>query len=203
MAKLPHPNDPYITTDGKLLTPNVQTEDTTLDPSREALPRLKRFMPVKTRHKDDRPELDVKQQAVLCAVIGYRLMGYEIEDIADFFDLSVHEIVELLNKTTAQKTFEMMVLNIINHNADNLQGRIASHAHKAVDVLLELMDDKEQHGMVRLKASQDVLDRSGANANQFFNNINGSQRADDELNIVIMSEEDKTPKVEVNIKRGR
>lgn len=202
MNKLPHPNDPYVTSSGNIITPQKQT-DTLLDgdDTRDVLPRLVKFTPVKVRHKDDRPEKDPKEQAVVNAVVAYVLMGFDVVDIAGFFDISVDDVTSIVKKPSAQRTFEMMFLAIVNNNASNVQGRIASHANKAVDVMLDLMNDTEQHGMVRYRAAADVLDRSGANAEQFFNAGKDNQRGDDELTITIMSEEDTQSNIAVNIKR--
>lgn len=202
MSRLPHPTDPYVTTSGNIIKPVVESDNTLdMDDIREVLPRLTKFTPVKVRHKDERPEKDIKEQAVVNAVVGYLLMGFDVVDIAEFFDISVEDVTTIVKRPSAQRTFEMMFMAIINNNASNIQGRISSHANTAVDVMTSLMADTKQHGMVRYKAAADILDRSGANAEQFFNAGKDAQRSDDELSITFMNEEDKTSKVEVNIKR--
>jgi len=202
MNRLAGPNDPYVTTSGNIIQPaHVDNTDMQGSDGRTPLPQLNKFIPVKMRGKNDRPEKDAKDQAIINAVVAYKLMGFEDTDIADFFDIHVDDITMIVSKPAAQRTFEMMFMSIIHHNADNLQGRISSHAHSAIDTMVELMEDKKQHGMVRYKASADILDRSGANAEQFFSAGKDGNRADDELTITMMNEADEKSKVAVTIKR--
>lgn len=201
MVNLALPGDPYVTGFGHVVVAKDEELEQFAGRSREVLPSLLRFTPVKMRKKDDCPEKDVKTQAGLNAVIAFRIMGFDVIDIAEFFECTIAEINEMLMRPAAQRTFEMMFVNFINHNADNLQGRISSYAHKAVDTVIELMNGDKTRDDVKLKAAQDILDRSGANAEQFFNAENKGSRAEDELQITFMSETDEREKINVTIRR--
>ena len=201
MANLALPGDPYVDGFGNVIIQKGEELEQFAGRTREVLPSLQRFKPVRLRKRDDCPEKDHKTQAGLNAIIAFRVMGFEIVDIAEFFEATIAEIEEMLARPAAQRTFEMMFVNFINHNADNLQGRISSYAHRAVDTVIALMEDVEVRDDVRLKASQDILDRSGANAEQFFAASDQGSRAEDELQITFMSEGDAKDKIEVKIKR--
>jgi hypothetical protein len=66
-----------------------------------------------------------------------------------------------------------------------------------------MINDEDTRDDVRLKAAQDILDRSGAHPDQFFGETSKSQQNDDELRIVIMDEESKKERVTVELKRGK
>lgn len=138
--------------------------------------------------EDDLPEPDYQRQAALAAIVGLRLMGADNLLMSYILNTTPEQIEKMLESAPAQKTFELVFKTLISGNAASIQGRISAHADDALTTVVELMEDKDTRADVRLKAAQDVLDRSGTNADQFFADEADNNRNDDELRIVIMDE---------------
>lgn len=202
---LAHKDDPYIDGSGKAITQATVTAPDAfeLEEKRKILPIFRTLVPTKRTDLDDLPEPDGNQQTVISAVVAMRLLGLSDVDIADVMKTSVEQIQSIVKMPATQATFERIYQNIIHANSENIQGRIASHANSAVDVVVLMMQDEETRDDVRLKAAQDILDRSGAHPDQFFGETSKSQQNDDELRIVIMDEETQKERVTVDIKRGK
>lgn len=197
--------DPYIATSGKQIEADALPDEEafSVEERRKVLPVFKRIGITKQTSIDDLPEPDMQQQTVIGAVVALRLLGLSNVDIAETMGTDVEKVQSIVNLQATQATFERIYQNIIHSNSEHVQGRIASHANSAVDTVVELMEDDETRDDVRLKAAQDILDRSGANAEQFFGETSKSQQNDDELRIVIMDEESQKERVKVDIKRGK
>lgn len=200
--ELANPGDPFINgLRGEVQPKDLDTGLNAPQTSRDLLPRFLKFVPVREMALSETPEKDLKDQAVIAAVVGLRLMGLGLHDIAEVLDTKVVMLEELLQKPSTQASFEAMFMALINNNADNLQARIASHAGRALDTVVELMDDEEVRADVRLKAAQDIMDRSGANAEQFFGQKRNDLTQEDELKITYMNESGNAEKVSVTLKR--
>jgi hypothetical protein len=197
-------NDPYIDGSGKAIeADHVAMPDAfVLEEKRKILPIFRTLTATKRIDIDNAPEPEGSQQTVISAVVGMRLLGLSDVDIADMMGTNLDKIQSIVNLPATQATFERIYQNIIHTNSDHIQGRIASHAGRAVDVVVSMMDDEDTRDDVRLKAAQDILDRSGSHPDQFFGESGKSQQQDDELRIVIMDEEGKQERVKVDIKRG-
>lgn len=197
---LPLPGDPLATQSGKVVKPaTVDVVDTTSDEA-NLFPKIAKFVAKRELSLEYLPETDYRQMAGIASVITLRLMGLSDVSISEITGAPVYVITEILEKPSTQQTFELIYKAIINRNAVGIHGRISSYATDAVDVVVGLMNKEDAPAIVRLKAAQDVLDRSGTNAEQVFG-INDTNKGSDELNIVIMNEGEGTAHVEVNIKR--
>ena len=205
MTNLPKPNDPYITGDGKVIqvTDDGEQEITTAEVynAKRKIQHVLDFQPARDIELDQIPEADHSKQAVIAAVVALRLMGLSVIDISKVIGTEVKVIYDFLKQDAAQATFEAMFRSIVSINSNTVQGRIASFADNAASVIVSLMNDEEQQGMVRLKSAQDVLDRSGTNAEQFFRPDAKEQSQDDELNIVFTTGDEQDAKVELSVKR--
>ena len=201
--ELADPNDPLVTGGGELITPErTEVSQEIAEEQRRILPLFVNVNPYKQLHIDKLPEPEKREQAVICAVIGARLMGLQAVDIAEVLATDLVTVEKIFKRAATQQSFEKIFQNIINSNSDTIQGRISSHANQAVDVMFELMTNKDIRDDVRFKAAQDTLDRSGTNADQFFHQKDPHAQADDELRIVIMDDEGENEKVKVEIKRN-
>lgn len=194
--------DPYVGGDGKLITPeDMGDANQELEERRRLMPEVAKLFIAKSIKIDDLPEADKQQQTVIAAVVTLKLMGLTEIDIADVMDTDFQTIQNIVNLPSTQATFERLFKNLINANADTVHGRISSYANDAVDVVKDLMDDKDTRDDVRLKAAQDILDRSGTNADHFFSQETDAAAADDELRISIMDTDGTSERVSVEIKR--
>lgn len=203
MSELPLPGDPYVYGTGNVVaeTDNDVVGDVDETLQRSVVQRFVTFAPVRKVEVDSTPEADSDLQKAIALVISLRLMGMDNVAIAEMAKVTVAEIERINRLPATQHTFELMIRNVIGHNSNNIQGRIASHAGSAVSTVLELMEDKETRSDVRLKAAQDVLDRSGTGAREFFNSDHEQQGREDELNIVFMDEGNEKERVKINMKR--
>lgn len=199
---LPAPGDPYVYGTG-----NVVESDSTVTYNvneyieRSSIQRFTAFAPVNVIDPSKTPEADQQEQLAVVVVTALRLMGMDAPDIAEYTSVHLSEVERVMRLPSTQRTFEMILRNIIGNNANNIQGRLASYAGAAVDTVLELMNEKTTRDDVRLKAAQDVLDRSGTNANEFFNVKSEQQGREDELNIVFTDEGGEEKGIKVNLKR--
>lgn len=203
MSDLPLPGDPYIMGVGDVYTEDNKDVASTVDDTlqRSVVQRFVTFAPVRKVSTDATPEADSDMQKAISLVIALRLMGMDNVSIAETAGVTVGEIDRISQLPATQHTFELMIRNVIGNNSNNIQGRIASHANGAIATVIELMEDVETRSDVRLKAAQDVLDRSGTGAREFFSNEMDQQGREDELNIVIMDDENEKERVKINMKR--
>jgi hypothetical protein len=196
--------DPYIATNGKLIEQSgISQEDVfVMEENRKTLPAFKRITITKRIFIENLPEPDGRQQTIISAIIGLRLLGLSDVDIADVTNSTIDDVKHLSALPATQATFERIYQNIIHTNSDTAQGRIAAYANSAVDVVVSMMNDEDTRADVRLKAAQDILDRSGTNAEQFFGETAQQQQHDDELRIVVTDESGQTERVKIDIRRG-
>lgn len=201
MTNLPLPGDPLVTINGTVKPLEGNELEQTSYTDREVLPRITQFNPAYRMGLRDTPEKDTQEQTLVAAVIGLRLMGLDVSDIATMFKTGVHNINEILAKPATQISFEKMFLAIIGAKADHISGRIASYADKAVTTVVNLMEGGEKvPAIVKLKAAQDILDRSGTNAEQIFG-VNNKNHQEDELKITYVSKGKDDDKLEISLKR--
>ena len=201
MANLPLPGDPLVTMNGTIAPIEGDELETKEYSSREILPRVTQFVPAYRMGLRDTPEKDHQEQTLAAAVVALRLLGLDTSDIATMFKTGMHNIQEILEKPATQITFEKMFLSIINAKADHISGRIASYADKAVTTVVNLMEgDDKVPAIVKLKAAQDILDRSGTNAEQLFG-VNNKLNQEDELKITFVSKGSDEEKISVSLKR--
>jgi len=197
--------DPYIQNNGTALEPTDfnEVDEFVMQENRKILPSLFRMNPTKSLSLSNVPEPDTQQQTIIVAIVGYKLLGISHIEIAEALKTSIDNVNRIMSSPAAQLSFEKIYQNMIHVNSESIQGRIASYAVSAVDVVQKMMHDEKTRDDVRLKAAQDILDRSGSNADQFFSEKSQNTQADDELRIVIMDDSGEKEKVKVEIKKGR
>ena len=202
MADLAKAGDPYVDHFGsRVITLEKETMGHEEYTARRVTPVFDKFKPASPIAKEDAPDSDAKQMAVVAAIVGMRLVGLEFHDIADIMGATHEEMQRLIALPSTQITFDRIFRSTINLNADTVQGRIAARAGDAADTVFELMTDREMRGDVRLKAAQDVLDRSGTHADHFFAKDSNKATSEDELRITVMTEDGQSERVSVELKR--
>ena len=206
MVELAQPGDPLVTTSGKVVNPTeVNGVDVTSSEAtrRQILP-FSKYRPPKDIAITKVPEADPQEQSLLTLIVGYRLMGLSDTDMAEYMGVSLAKIREILDKSSIQKTFEMIVRGVIDTNSVLIQGRISSHANSAANVVVNLMEDVEIRPDVRLKAAQDVLDRSGTNADQYFREADDRSGQNDSIIIETYVGDDSQPgSTKVTVNKGK
>jgi hypothetical protein len=132
--------------------------------------------------------------------------------------ITTTEIDQIKNMPAYQETFEILFKELLSVNSTSLQARIASYAGRAIDNVMDLAEEKKVEQdlydasgdkvvgvgeylippIVKLKANQDILDRSGMAAEQLFGNQDQDQNT---LEIVVTSKKDQQTDVKINIGR--
>lgn len=196
--------DPLIDGSGNIIEPteNSQVDAIDTQEKRKILPNFATLTATKTVSIDNIPEPDHTQQSVICSIVGMRLLGLDTIAIAEILGVDRARIDRIINMPATQTTFERVYQNIIHVNSESVQGRIASYSGRAVDVVTDMMENADVRDDVRLKAAQDILDRSGTHPDQFFGETMQNTQSDDELRIVIMDESGENERVKVDIKKG-
>jgi hypothetical protein len=205
MNKLALPGDPLVTEYGEIVDESDIGEEEAAKRAveRRSLIPFHIYKPAKELRPTQIPEADKEQQSVIALVIAMRLMGMSSVDIAEYLNTSQAKIEEISELPATQMTFELMVRGVIDANSTLIQGRIASHAETASGVIVDLMTDEKAPHIVKLKSAQDVLDRAGTHADQFFRDGSDRSAQSDSLVIEISDVEDDAPKSKVKItKKG-
>ena len=202
MGNLAREDDPYLDAFGKVIAP-IDNRETDLAEytERRLTPLFSKFRPAKLIDLTDAPDANPQQLAVIAAVVGLRMMGLEFNQIKEVLNTDDEEISRISELPSTQNGFDRIFRSIINLNADTVQGRIAARASDAADIVNDMMRDVEVRDDVRLKAAQDILDRSGTHADHFFAQDKSTHRQEDELRITIMDADGERERVSVEVKR--
>lgn len=206
MAELAQPGDPLITTSGKIVEPadKIGLDVVSAEATRRQILPFDKYRPAKDLKPTKIPEADPQEQSLITLIVGYRLMGLSDTDMADYMGVSLAKVQEIVAKPSVQKTFELIVKGVIDTNSVLIQGRISSHANSAANVVVDLMEDKDIRPDVRLKAAQDVLDRSGTHADQFFRETDDRSGQNDSIIIeTYVGSDDDTPSTRVTVNKSK
>lgn len=145
-------------------------------------------------------------QSVINAVLMYSLLGMTSNEIAHLLDTSVVDVQHIVDLPAYQETFEALFREIISANSNSLQARISAYAANAVENVMELADvsndDEHVPAIVKLKANQDILDRSGLSTDALFGK--GSQDdSSNTLQIQIVEAADSHTNININVGKKR
>lgn len=208
------PGDPLVVGMNKMLVPDgSEPRDYSL-----TVPILSKYVP-KVRRSGKELPADGQTQTVINAVLVYKLLGMTANEMSHCLGTTIEQIEHVMNLPAFQETFELLFSEILSVNSGSLQARIASYAGNAAEKVMELSSyrpqpkvRKDEEGnevteegdwkvppIVVLKASQDILDRTGLSADTLFGK--GNQDTGNTLQIEVISEQDS--KTQVNIKMGK
>jgi len=159
-------------------------------------------------------------QTVMNAVLMYQLLGVGINETAHILGTSIREVEAIMAMSAYQETFEMLFTELLSASSNSLQARIRSYAGRALDNIVAIADTKpirvveaQDDGedfvhdhydvppLVILKANQDLLDRSGMNAEQLYADTTKSDAPG--LEIIISTGEEQKTNIKINPKGGR
>ncbi len=202
MGSLAKPGDPYVDPRGEVkvdqsVKPPSQIPETTL------LTPIARSMKISSRRNmNEMPSSDSGTQTAINAILMYHLLGLTQNEIAFMLKLDVIVVQNLMFGSDFQTTFELLFNEIINVNSNSLQATISKYAHSAVEQIAHLHKNAKTE-MVQLKASQDLADRAGLDA-EVLHSKNSSQD-EQGFKVVILEEEDHRGKtsIEISVKGKR
>lgn len=111
---------------------------------------------------------DPKAVTTSAVVWMYYMLGLSDHDIADATGLTLPQIehvkgLKLFDQLTDRVTRNMAVLV-----EQDMQGRISRMSGKALDSIEDIIDDGEVDAAIKLRASQDMLDRAGFSPKQII-----------------------------------
>lgn len=183
------PGDPLVLASGEIVEP---VKDPEPDPAPiNKMINPKDFRPSRRRSVKELPA-SVGVVNACSAVFMYTFLGLTDREIADCLRITSIEVNEVRQMPAYTELFETVLRELINSSSELLEARIAAYSHHAVGTVAALSRNAK-HEMVKLKASQDLLDRGGVRIKgaEERKNLNVS-----ELRIVMIDDEKK---VEVNI----
>lgn len=205
MRFAPH-GDPMITNDGKMLAPEGSSpKDFDL-----TVPLANKYQPKTRRAARDLPA-DAQTQTVLNSVLLYKLLGVSDNEVSVLLNCEIDDVTHIKGLPAFQETFELLFHEILSVNSTSLQSRLASYANRAVENVMELADSEPEKRtdrdgntttyypvppIVKLKANQDILDRSGLSPDVLFGRANDEGNS---LQIEILTEQDNRTQVNINM----
>lgn len=202
---LAKPGDPYVSHKGEIIKAektktNVREfADTTVI----TVPLAKNFQS-KARRSIKELFADAHTQTVLNSVLMYSMLGLTPNEIAQVLNASPTEVQHIIDLPAYQETFEAMFREIISANSQSLQARISAYAANAVANVMDIAGaeiGEDVPAIVKLKANQDILDRSGLASDTLFGK-NAQDDSQNSLRIEIVEAQDSKTNININV-RGR
>jgi hypothetical protein len=194
---LAKPGDPYISANGKVFDGKGKELDVlpvadSLGPS-----AARAFVSSKRRSISDL-STDPKTQTAIAVVLFYSIFGLSDNEIAYTVGITHDDITRLKKLDAYQETFELLFWEMIHSNGQSLVAKIAAKAPGALDNLFNIADSAQNEN-ARLKANQDILDRSGLHPETLFGKAGGDNI--DGLKIVVKKADDESTTVDINLRR--
>lgn len=100
-----------------------------------------------------------REMNIISAVCLYKMYGLSDSDISLALNAEQYQIENVVKSSAYQLMYEAVIKNIIDEDADEVRQIFAAGAKKAAKSIVELSKDEDKG--IKLKASQDVLDRAG------------------------------------------
>jgi len=197
---LPKPGDPYVTTRGKVLAAKGDGTEIDTFPSADVSigsGTARNHVPSKRRSITELPA-EPRTQTALTVVLFYSLFGLSDNEIAHTVNISVSDVKKLKSLDAYQETYDLLFWEMIHSNGQSLVAKIAKAAPAALDEVINLGKNAVNEN-AKLKANQDILDRSGLHPEVLF----GKQAGDnlDGLKIVVRKADDDKTDVEIDFSR--
>lgn len=194
---LAKPGDPYVTERGQVILREdaFDKPDTTIGPA-----RAKTLTSSVRRSVRDLPT-EGKMQTAIIVVLSYSILGLSENEIAHVSGASIEDVQRVKQLDAYQETFEMIFAELLSINSSSMRAKIAAFAPSALEGVMHLAANSK-HDLTKLKANQDILDRSGLHPEALFGK-NASDNAIESLNIVFQDGDDRDVNISVNMKKGK
>lgn len=163
--------------------------------SDETKPRSAReeFTTGKRRFLDDLP-LPALQSRPVAIVVSYILFGLTPSDIARILNITVDDIIRIVESTDYASFLDSVLQNVREHDTNTVRKKLNRAAEKATDRITELVDSGDEK--VALIAAKDVLDRTG---NRPVDVTEHRHSVDGGLTIRIINDTAAKPNIEVDL----
>ena len=178
-----------------------------LSPQEGTLPSVSHFVEIKSNKEVQRRAsetfrrladipTEAKNLNAVSVVLGYTLIGISEQEIADVTGLSLEQIgnIKMLDAYTYAEN--AVVDKLLKEETDDIRRMIAQHSVNSVRQIAALATHSE-FDAVRLKASQDLLDRAG---HRPIDVVEHRHKLDDDLRIQIIEERNvQGPQIDLQI----
>lgn len=139
---------------------------------REILPKGQRRIEIDAPGKQQEAGLRIKrsladmpvppqQLNAISVICLYTLIGLSDRDIAEAVKLDVDRVERIKMLDAYSTVYDYVTKAIIDEEAEDVRHLFAAHARGAARSIVDLASDPDGNSAVRLKASQDILDRAG------------------------------------------
>lgn len=109
---------------------------------------------------------DPRALNTVALVYVYYMLGLADHDIADCTGLRVDQIEHIKGMQLFDRVASTIVVNAGKLAQADVRARIEQMSNTAVSAIEDIIDDAEVDAAVKLRASQDILDRAGFGAKQ-------------------------------------
>ncbi len=195
---LAKPNDPYVTTSGKVLTKSDGEEVDALAVDNDIGAGVARAHVSSARRSLADLPVEPKTQTAVLVVLGYSIIGLSDNEIAQTVGISMQDVRRLKMMDAYQETFDMLFWEFIHANGQSLVAKIAKAAPGALTSVIEIATSGENEN-AKYKAAADILDRSGLHHEALFGKAAGDGL--DSLKIIVKKKEDDQTEVDIKIRR--
>lgn len=192
-----------------LVDPDTPLEQngSVLSPQESALPSASQFIEIKSNKEVQRRAsetfrrladipTDRKNLNAVSVVLGYSLIGISEQEIADITGLSVEQIgnIKMLDAYTYAEN--AVVEKMLKEETDDIRTMIGQHARNSVRQIAHLSQYSD-FDAVKLKASQDLLDRAG---HRPVDVVEHRHKLDDDLRIQVIEERNVSgPQIDLQV----
>lgn len=199
---LAQPGDPYLDSKGAVIQAKAPKKDAR--PLRlnvaTTIPLASSYQ-AHSRRSIKELFAEPQTQTVLNAVLMYSLLGMTVNEIAALLNTSIVDVQHIIDLPAYQETFEALFREIISANSNSLQARISAYAANAVENVMEIADSEigeDIPAIVKLKANQDILDRSGLSSDALFGK-SAQEDGQNTLQIQIVEAADSHTNININV----
>lgn len=200
MSRFAKEGDPYVAPNGKVLAPinsdSGKSDEIDITRISATTPNVNTMTISARRNPNEMPTPDANMQKAINVILMYQLLGLNDNEIAHLLGIDMDQVRDIKQMGAYQDTFEAVFSELISVNSSSLQARLSRHAHTAMNTVVSLTE-KADKDMVRLKASQDILDRSGLDPDFLFGKPSDSQV--DGFKIIIEDANDRPSGTKVDI----
>ena len=181
---LADPDDPLVTANGDVYAPDNEEHEPTREFTEKIVPAHK--LRASTRRTiQDLPSSSPNEQMIVNVILTFHLLGMTENEISHHLSVSIKHVQKIKQSPAFQSTYDLLFSEMLEYNKTSTIARINAATTRAVDGMIDLLDDDEAPHMVRLKAQENILDRSGMSENALHGKNSKQDDGDQQLHIII------------------
>lgn len=192
---LARPGDPYVCANGVVVPPELPRRSAFVDVADRQTTEPAEFRALKKRNLKDLPAPVSLINGVSC-VFMYTMLGIGDREIADALQITVPQVYEMRRHSAYLECFNSVMAEFINANSEHISARLQAAAQGALTNVFTLAHEAKKEE-VKLRANQDILDRSGTTAKSA--EMRGQTGIKNELRIVMVKGDGNQVNIDLNI----